>query len=107
MTAEEKCRIIHGDLIIPNGHVILRSMYQFADTEEVYAFLYCCKKECCSVHFQNEDVSMDREGNMNVPSIAVSMYMHLKENPKIVEAYLSYLVKSNSGSWAIDHVECV
>ena len=104
---DERSKIIHGDLIVPNGHIILRSVYQFADTEEVYAFLRCCAKANCSVYFQNEDISTDRDGNMNVPSIAIAMYMHLKENPKIVEAYLGYLVKSNSGAWATDRVEVV
>ena len=107
MTAEERCQIIYGDLIRPNGRLILRSVYQFHDTEEVYAFLHCCKKAHCSVCFQNEDIIVEQDGKMNVPSIAISLYMHLKENPKIVEAYLSYLVKSNSGLWAIDQVQSV
>lgn len=108
MTVEERRdRIPHGELIIPHGHIILRSMYQFADTADVYAFLHSCKKEHCSVYFQNEDICVDQDGIMNVPVIAISMYMHLKENPKIVEAYLGFLVKSNSGAWAIDRVEVI
>ena len=99
--------IRYKELIVPCGHITLRSLYQFKDSADVYAFLHCCVKECCSVHFQNEDISIDRDGKMSVPSIAISMYMHLKENPKIVEAYLGYLVKSNSGSWAIDQVEVI
>lgn len=100
-------RVPHEDLIVPCGHIVLRSMYQFADSAEVYAFLHACRKELCSVYFQNEDISVCKDGIMSAPSIAISMYMHLKENPKIVEAYLSYLVKSNSGSWAIDQVEVI
>ena len=99
--------IPHGDLIVPNGHITLRSMYQFADSADVYAFLHGCKKERCSVCFQNEDICVDQAGIMNVPIIAISLYMHLKENPKIVESYLGFLVKSNSGAWAIDRVEVI
>lgn len=108
MTLEEQHdRYPHGELIVPDGHIVLRSIYQFKDSTEVYAFLHSCKKENCSVCFQNEDICVDRDGIMNVPVIAISMYMHLKENPKIVEAYLGFLVKSNSGAWAIDRVEVI
>lgn len=108
MSVADRCAMVpHGELIVPNGHITLRSMYQFADTESVYAFLHACKKEHCSVCFQNEDICVDQDGVMNAPVIAISLYMHLKENPKIVEAYLSFLVKSNSGSWAIDQVEII
>ena len=108
MTLNERCnRFPHGELIVPDGHIVLRSMYQFKDSTEVYAFLHGCKAENCGVYFQNEDISVNREGIMSVPTIAISLYMHLKENPKIVEAYLSYLVKSNSGSWEIDQVEVI
>ena len=107
MTVEERSRIPHGDLITPASHIVLRSLYQFNDTTEVYAFLHGCRKEYCSVFFENEDICVDREGRMNVPEIAISVYMNLKENPKMVEAYLRFLVKAGSGEWSIDHVEVV
>ncbi len=100
-------RIPHEDLIVPRGHIVLRSLYQFNDSTEVYAFLHCCEKADCSVYFQNEDICVDRDGIMNVPEIAISVYMHMKENPKMVEAYLRFLVKAASKEWAIDQVEVI
>lgn len=106
MASTNSLPIPYEHLIVPNGHIVLRSMYQFRDTTEVYAFLHCCKKECCSVYFQNEDISVDRDGVMNVSEIAIPVYMHLKENPKVVEAYLRFLVKAGRGEMAMDRVEC-
>lgn len=107
MTAEERGRIPHGELIVPGGHIVLRSIYQFKDSTEVYAFLYGCKKERCSVCFQNEDINVSESGVMNVPEIAVAIFMHMKNNYRMVESYLSFLVKSNCGEWAIDRVEVI
>lgn len=106
MTLEERRdRFPHGELIVPDGHLILKSIYQFADTDEVYAFLYGCKKEHCSVYFQNEDISVNREGRMNVPDIAIAVYMHMKENSNIVAAYLRFLAEVGSGKCSLDQVE--
>lgn len=108
MTLGERCdRYPHGELIAPGGHLVLRSIYQFKDTTEVYAFLHGCKKENCSVCFQNEYICVDKEGRMNIPEIAISMYMHLKENPKMVEDYFRFMLKSSRGEWAIDRIEVV
>ena len=106
MTEEEKRHMVPcGELIIPNGHLILRSLYQFNNEAEVYAFLHACKREGCSVCFQNEDINMVSNGALNVPKIAISMYMHLKENPRMVEEYLRYTMKVASKEWAMDRVE--
>jgi hypothetical protein len=104
---ERRDRYPHGELIVPDGHIVLRSIYQFKDSTEVYAFLHGCKKKNCSVCFQNEYICVDRDGIMNVPEIAISVYMHMKENPKMVESYLSFLVKAGSREWAIDRVEVI
>ena len=95
----------HGELIVPRGHIILKSIYQFASTEEVFAFLHVCEKADCSVYFRNEDISVNKMGVMSVPEIAIAMYMHLKDNPKMVEDYFRFLLKSSSGEWATDQVE--
>ena len=106
MTVKERCdRVPHGELIVPRGHIIIRSLYQFNDVTEVYSFLHACEKADCSVYFRNEDISVNSMGVMSVPEIALSMYMHLKENPKMVEDYLRYTMKVASKEWAIDRVE--
>lgn len=106
MTLEERRdRFPHGELIVPRGHLILKSIYQFADSAEVYAFLLGCKKEYCSVYFQNEDICVDSEGRMSVPTIAISIYMHMKENPNIVDAYLRFLIEAGSGKCSLNQVE--
>jgi hypothetical protein len=108
MTLKEKLNNCpHGELIVPRTHIILRSIYQFADSTEVFAFLHCCEQADCSVYFQNEDISMASTGVMNVPEIAVAMYMHMKDNPKIVEDYFRFMLKSSRGEWAIDRVEVI
>lgn len=108
MTVKEKCdKVPHGELIVPRGHLVLRSLYQFNDSVEVYAFLHCCEKADCSVYFQNEDISVDKSGIMSVPEFAISIYMSLKENPKLVESYLRFLVKAGSKEWALDRVEVI
>lgn len=100
-------RIPHEELITSGGHLVLRSLYQFKDTAEVYAFLRCCEKANCSVYFQNEDICVDKSGIMSVPELAISVYMSLKENTKLVESYLRFLVKASSKEWALDRVEVI
>ena len=104
---EVRSDVPHGELIVPGGHLILKSMYQFADSADVYTFLHGCRKESCSVYFQNEDICVNKEGVMSVPTIAISLYMHLKENPNIVDAYLRFLVDAGSGKCSLDHVEVI
>lgn len=104
---ERRNRFPHGELIVPDSHIVLRSMYQFKDSAEVYAFLHGCKTENCSVYFQNEDISVDREGRMSVPEIAIAVYMHMKDQPKAVEDYLRFSIKAGRGEWAIDQVEVI
>jgi hypothetical protein len=108
MTFEERRkRYPHGELIVPGGHVMLRSIYQFKDSTEVYAFLHGCRKECCGVCFQNEDICVNKDGKMNVPEIAIAVFMHLKECPKMVEDYIRFMLKSNSREWSLDQVEVI
>lgn len=108
MTLEERrIRYPHGELIIPGGHIVLRSMYQFKDSTEVYAFLHGCRQEGCSVCFQNEDINVNQDGVMSVPEIAIAVYMHMKNDYNMVGSYLTYLAKSNRGEWAIDRVEVI
>ena len=108
MTVKDVCaKIPHGELIVPHGHLVLRSLYQFDDCAEVYAFLHGCKRADCSVCFLNENISVDNSGNMSVPDFVISVYMSLKENPKLVESYLRFLVKAGSKEWALDQVEVI
>lgn len=108
MTSKGRCeRFPHGGLIEPNGHVILRSIYQFENSADVYAFLHGCRVENCSVYFQNEDICVSREGIMNIPEIGIAVYMHMKEHPKAVEDYLRFVLKSVNREWAIDRVEVI
>lgn len=108
MTLEERRdRYPHGELIIPDGHIVLRSMYQFCDAAEVYAFLHGCRKEHCSVCFQNEDINVNSEGTVSIPEIGIAMYMHLKDHPKMVEDYLRFVLKSSGKEWALDQVEVI
>lgn len=108
MTLEERRdRYPHGELIAPDGHIVLRSIYQFKDSTEVYAFLHGCAKENCSVYFQNEDVCVSRDGVMNIPDVALAVYMHMKNDPKMVEDYLRFVLKSSRKEWSLDQVEAV
>lgn len=108
MTLEERRdRYPYGELIVPDGHIVLRSIYQFKDSTEVYAFLHGCKTENCSVYFQNEDICVDRNGRMNIPEIGIAVYMHMKEHPKAVEDYLRFVLKSSNKEWSLDQVEAV
>lgn len=104
---ERRDRYPHGELIVPDGHIVLRSIYQFKDSTEVYAFLHGCRKECCSVCFQNEDICVNSAGEISVPEIAIAVFMHMKHNPKMVEDYIRFILKSNSHEWSLDQVEVI
>jgi hypothetical protein len=97
----------HGELIVPGGHIVLRSIYQFEDSTEVYAFLHGCRKEHCGVCFQNEDICVAQDGTMNIPEIAIAVYMHMKSNPRMVENYIGFLTKALSHEWSLDQVEAI
>lgn len=108
MTVVERSdRYPYGELIVPDGHIVLRSIYQFKDSTEVYAFLHGCVTENCSVYFQNEDICVDREGRMSIPDIGIAVYMHMKNHSKMVEDYLRFALKASGKEWAIDRVEVI
>ena len=107
MSMEEKSWIPHSNLIIPGEHIVLRSLYQFDDAVEVFAFLEVCREGGCSVHFLNEDISVDKSGEMNVHRMTIMAYMHLKETPKMVADYIRFLQKTSCGEWATDRVEVI
>lgn len=104
----ERCNLVpHCELIVPGGHLTLRSIYQFKNADEVYAFLHGCHLAKCSVCFQNEDILQNQAGDMNVPDIAIAVYMGLKDNPNLVESYLRFLVKCSREEWSTDQVEVI
>ena len=108
MSSEELfTKIPHGELIVPHGHLSLKSIFQFTDADEVYAFLYGCRKASCSVYFQNEDICVGAKGDMSVPKIAIAVYMQMKENPAMVASYLGFLSEAASGKCSLDSIDVI
>lgn len=107
MTLKEKLNNIpHGELIVPNGSITIKSLFQFNGIDEIYAFLHGCEISKCSVKFANEDIMFDGINKLDVyTKFMMSVCMMVKTNSKIISDYEKFKLGVSEGSMAFDKVE--
>lgn len=77
--------------IVPNGVTRLNSIFDFENAESLFSFLHVCDVKKSTVEFTSEDL-VRVSGHGVSDSIPYVLYMAVKENPKIVEDYLHWLM---------------
>lgn len=82
-----------GELIKENETITLFSIFDFnGGAEELFPFLYGCKKLKCTVVFENENITVkpcdENEAHQN---LLLSFYAMIAKEPKIANDYIRYL----------------
>jgi hypothetical protein len=61
--------------------------------EELFPFLFGCKKLHCTVVFENEGITVYPNDDATEQSILLSFYAMIAKDPKIANDYIRYLSK--------------
>lgn len=98
---EEKYKDVpHYELIKKDGVVIIPSIFMFTGGQmEYYPFLKACSDFNCTVHLQNEGITITPGEDDTVRRIKEMMYFQMAACPEMVEQYLSFLLNSDKMSW--------
>lgn len=83
----------HFHLIKKDEMIKLRSIFDFTGgCEELFSFLYACKKINCTVHFVNEDIVVEPDSD-EIEDMRLAIYVSLAVDPKMAEDYARYVFK--------------
>ena len=99
MTNHEKLRDVpHFEAIVENGYTTIPSIFMFDNNNDLYPFLYACRKCNCTVYFENENLTIEPERDVagDVKIMAYSMMMSCRE---IGDAYIRYLGNLAKMKW--------
>lgn len=101
MLTEERYKSIpHVELIEKDGSVTIPSIFMFRDgTEEYYSFLRVCRAYNCTVHFENENMTVPPTEGDIARNMKEMMYFQMASCPEMVEQYLRFLLNSDKMSW--------
>lgn len=80
----------HYELVVENEAITVPSVFMFTDVGNLFAFLRVCEVKNCTVHFENEDLTV-KPGNDTAMSLRLTVYMAIADNPKFVTDYIKYL----------------
>ena len=90
----------HFDLIIKNGEIKIPSIFMFDNCEDLYSFLYACRKYNCIVCFENEDIKVEPDQDIS-NDIRVFAYTTVMSCREIGDAYIRYLGNIAKMKWEL------
>ena len=92
--------IPHRNVIVENGKIEIPSIFMFkGGGDELFPFLYVCKKKNCTVRFENEDITVLPEEDA-YQNVVLSFYATVAANPVLPEQYMRYLNNLGKMKWA-------
>ena len=102
MTKEESLRNVpHFDKIIRDGIVEIPSIFMFkGGCDELFPFLYACRKMNCTVKFANEQIEVKPDCCSRAQDIELSFYAATAKHPKIANDYVRYLGNLSLMKWS-------
>lgn len=82
-----------GELIRENETIKLFSVFDFnGGAEELFSFLFGCKKLNCTVVFENEGITINPNNDGDTEqNLLLSFYAMIAKEPKIANDYIRYL----------------
>lgn len=84
----------HFNLIRENETIEIDSVFQFkGGYPEMHSFLNACQDLNCTVHFDNEDLTVSPGENR----LMVNTYAAMAVDPRMMENYMIYLMKLGRG----------
>lgn len=89
----------HRNVIVENGEIKIPSIFMFnGGSIELFSFLGTCKEKNCTVHFENEDITVLPKDNA-YQMIVLSVYATIAAEPKIAEQYINYVHNLSKMKW--------
>lgn len=98
---EEKYKDVpHCELIQKDGVVNIPSIFMFTGLQtEYYPFLYACDAFNCTVHLQNDGITIKPGDDDMVMKLKEMLYFQMAARPEMVEQYLRFLLNRDKMTW--------
>lgn len=98
---EEKYKDVpHYELIKKDGVVIIPSIFMFTGGQmEYYPFLKACSDFNCTVHLQNEGITIMPGEDDTVRRIKEMLYFQMAACPDMVEQYIRFALHKEEMVW--------
>lgn len=88
----------HQELIVKDGTIHIPSIFMFkGGCDELFPFLYGCRKENCIVIFDNEKITVDEDNPVEYQNLLLIMYISAMN--KIGNDWIKYLGKIDDMKW--------
>ncbi len=90
----------HSELIKDNETIHIGSVFMFKDigSQGLYAFLHICKAKKCTVIFDNENLIIYPESNIDTET-KLLLYTLVINYPKAANDYMKYLTNNDEFQW--------
>lgn len=100
-TEEEKYKDVpHYELIVKDGEITIPSIFMFSECHtEYYLFIHACSELNCTVHLENEGLTIKPGDDDMVRRVKELSYFQMAQCPKMVEHYLRYLLNQDKMKW--------
>jgi len=93
--------IKYSERIIENGTTEIPSIFMFkGGCDELFPFLYACRKMNCTVKFANEQIEVKPDCRSIAQDIELSFYAATAKHPKIANDYVRYLGNLSLMKWS-------
>ena len=89
----------HGEVIKENATIIVPSIFMLENMETLFAFLFGCSRNNCTVHFANEDITVNPRKKPQEIQAKLIVYMIVHESKEVVEKIFEYIVNRESMKW--------
>lgn len=74
------------------GSIVIRSVFDIDSSLDITLLIDKCRREGCTLHFENEDLTIDESyGNDTGMMARVTLYTLLAGYPKAARDYYNYL----------------
>jgi hypothetical protein len=83
----------YGHLIVADGNIKLRSVFDFPGCTELFSFLYVCEQVNCTVEFENEEIIVEPKNTDNAIQTMLAVYVSFGQDDTIFKRYMNYLTK--------------
>lgn len=86
----------YGHLIVADGNIKLRSVFDFPGCTELFSFLHVCEQVNCTVEFENEEIIVEPKNTDNAIQTMLAVYVSFGQDDTIFKRYMNYLTKLGS-----------
>jgi hypothetical protein len=92
--------IPHGEVIKKDSTIVIPSIFMFkGGVEECYPFLKMCGDCNCTVHFQNENLTIYPGQQDDSVSLKLLIYLAIAGSHKFGDDFIRYLGNVDKMSW--------